>query len=183
MSESKKLRLRRDVRIIPLAYEHAEKMFQWMKDPTVNANIGSRAEPSIERTRAWIENARTDRAIRPYAILLEDVHVGTVVLDRIDTYLATARLSVYIGESAVRGSGVGTTALYHVLAEAFTTEALNKVWLTVHERNVTAMRSYFQVGFALEGILREEFVFDSERIAAIYMGVLARDFARLTPVE
>src|SRR5918912_1731304 len=169
---------REDVRLAPLEMKHAGAMFQWMRDPTVSANVGLRTVPTLEKTQAWIARALEDDSTRPYAVLLHDRHVGNVVLDRIDRVLASARLSVYIGEAGARGCGVGRTAIGLALRRAFDELELNKVWLTVHARNTAAITTYLAVGFVLEGVLRDEFVLDGKRLPALYMGVLAKDFSR-----
>lgn len=179
MVVSKVLKLRQDVKIVPLALEHAANMYLWMCDPVVSKNLGLRSEPSEERTSAWIAHALEDSSILSYAVLLAGKHVGNVVLDRIDDYLNTARLSVYIGESSARQSGVGLTGMYLVLSEVFQSRNFYKVWLTVHTRNFAAINTYRKLGFALEGILRGEFRMDKERVDVLYMGLVCEDFKRL----
>jgi len=180
MSDRDALNLRSDVAIEPVTVDHAPNMYRWMCDPVIRGNIGLRSEPSLERTITWITNAREDTSVRPFAIMFEHQHVGNVILDRIDRHLAMARLSVYIGESTVRASGIGLTAIYLVLTEGFQTMDFHKVWLTVHTRNFRAIRTYTKLGFALEGILRDEFCLDGQRVAALYMGLLGHDFRRLS---
>ncbi len=179
MSGQSILKLRPDVTIIPLAVEHAAKMYCWMGDPVVAHNLGLRSEPSLEKTISWITYALQDPLIQPLAVLLSGQHVGNVILDRIDTYLATARMSVYIGESSARGAGVGLTAVYLALAEGFKNLNLYKIWLTVHTRNFPAINVYSRLGFVLEGILRGEFWLDGQRVDVLYMGLLHTDFKQL----
>lgn len=175
-SDHSKLRLRTDVRLTPLQQDHAPAMYRWMCDLTVRENIGLVKEPSLQYTRAWINNTFEDSSFRAYAVLCDDRHVGNVVLDLIDKHLSKARLSVYIGEEKARGCGVGTTSTYQVLREGFYTLNLHKIWLTVHSNNLNAISSYSRLGFLLEGTLRDEFLLQGERISALYMGMLKKEF-------
>ena len=170
--------LRADVSLAPLRPEHAERMSQWMLDLVVSQGIGLRHEPSLERTRQWIAQALQDPTVKPFAILRAGEHVGNVVLDRIDTYLASARLSVYIGEASARGVGVGRTALHLAVQRGFEELNLHKIWLTVHAENLAAVTTYSKVGFVLEGVLRDEFLIGDRRLAALYMGLLRDDWLR-----
>jgi RimJ/RimL family protein N-acetyltransferase len=149
-----------------------------MADPEVSLNLGLRTEPSLEKTYNWLRRALEDQGTRAYAILLSDRHVGNLILDRIDDYLANARLSIYIGEREARGRGVGSKALQLGLAEAFERLSLHKVWLTVHTNNIRAIRTYLRAGFVMEGILRDEFRLNGQLVAAFYMGILRREFNR-----
>jgi RimJ/RimL family protein N-acetyltransferase len=155
-------------------------MYRWMCDPDVSANLGLRSQPSIEKTVAWIEGALADDSVEPFAILFQGGHVGNVVFDRIDRYLATARLSVYIGEPAARGAGIASTGMYLAMAEMFDRLGMHKIWLTVHDRNYHGINAYIRLGYAIEGVLRDEFLLDGKRTNALYMGVLDSDFRGLT---
>jgi RimJ/RimL family protein N-acetyltransferase len=167
---------RTDVSLVPLGFEPAGRTFRWVSDPLVGRNLGLRTSPSLERTSRWIASADDDATRHPLAILLAGDHVGNVVLDRVDDYLRSARLSIYIGEPTCRGLGVGTAALHGALHEAFEVMQLNKVWLTVHPENVPAISAYFRAGFKLEGLLRDEFVLDGRRTYAVYMGILRAEY-------
>lgn len=176
MSGPRPMRPRGDVELVGLGPEHAEAMYRWMCDPAVAENLGLRREPSPERTRAWIAAASEDEGTRPWAVLLGGTHVGNVVLDRIDTYLGTARMSVYVGEPEARGQGVGTSAVFLALRDGFEELGLHKVYLTVHARNGPAIAAYVRLGFQVEGVLRDEFRLGGSRVPALYMGLLRGEF-------
>lgn len=163
------------VRLADLTVAHVDAMYRWMCDPIVSQNIGLRSEPSLEKTRAWVERATTDDTIEARAILLDGVHVGNVVLDRIDRHVSRARLSIYIGEAVARGRGVGRSAVTLASELAFDALDLEKVWLTVHAKNVTAIAAYEAAGFVVEGVHRGEFLLTGVRCDEIYMGILRAD--------
>ena len=174
------LELRPDVNITQLCLEHAESMYRWMCDPAVAVGIGLRSTPSLDRTLAWIQRSLDDPLRSAYAVLFDQRHVGNVVLDKTDTYLKTSRLSVYVGESFVRGSGIGLTAIYRALADGFKKYDLQKVWLTVHVYNQAAIKTYLKLKFKIEGVLRDEFWLDGGRVNVYYMGLLRSEFEELS---
>lgn len=147
-------------------------MARWMLDAEVARGVGLRATPTLESTRAWIDRALEDPTCHPFAILADEHHVGNVVLDQIDSHLRTVRLSIYVGDGARRGAGVGTAAVEQALQLAGDELGLHKVWLTVHEANAPARAVYERCGFQVEGILRDEFLLDGERVDAVRMGVI-----------
>jgi RimJ/RimL family protein N-acetyltransferase len=167
---------RADVALLPLEITHAARTYRWICDPLVRDNLGVRAEPSLVRTREWIEKVQGSEVTRAFAVTLAGAHVGNAVIDRIDRYLQTGRLSVYIGQRDARGSGVGRSACYRLLEDAFGPAGLGKVWLTAHARNHAALSTYVRLGFRIEGILREEFLLAGERIDAFLMSILRREF-------
>jgi len=149
-----------------------------MQDPDIGANIGLSQAPTAQRTREWILRAQTDATMAVRAIHFHGKYVGNVVLDQIDRRLAAARLSIYIGDATARGQGVGSTAIQLMIRLAFRRLNLNRVWLTVHVQNASAMLTYLRAGFALEGVLREAFRWRKTRIDALLFSMLASDFAR-----
>lgn len=182
MLHTSPISLRRDVELTSLEPEHAAAMFRWVSDPQISQSIGLTREPSLDKTRQWIDATRDDPRMRPFAILAAGRHVGNVVLDCIERGLGIARLSIYIGESNVRSKGVGTTATYQALRQAFGQLELHKVWLTVHSQNFPAISVYSRIGFVLEGIHRDEFLMEGRRLPALYMGLLKTEFLALATV-
>jgi RimJ/RimL family protein N-acetyltransferase len=168
--------LRADVRLTHLDPGCAGRMYRWMTDPDISSNLGLQVEPSLEKTQEWIAKAEREPGIRAFAILLNDVHVGNVVLDQIDTYLGKARFSIYIGEPSARSGGVGSTATLLALTTGFRELRLYKVWLTVHCCNDRAIKTYLRLGFQLEGVLRGEFLLGGRRLSAWYMSILSDEF-------
>ena len=175
----RRLTLREDVTIGPLTPDHAPAMFSWMEDPEVSANVGLSRSPTLENTRAWIAAALSGTTVWPYAIFIAGRHVGNVILDQHDARLSSARLSVYVGPRESRGCGIGVSGMYLALRNAFAERGLHKVWLTVHSRNSRAICAYANLGFEVEGVLRDGFLLDGERLPALYMGLLRSDFLAL----
>lgn len=151
-----------------------------MCDPEVRLGIGLRQEPSLDKTRDWIERASRGNEVRAYAVTCAGAYVGNVVLDRFDHYLGTARLSVYIGDAARRGQGLGRNAVALAVQVGFEQLRLYKIWLTVHAENQRAVATYRAIGFVHEGTLRDEFLIGGRRLPALYMGLLRTEW-RVAP--
>jgi RimJ/RimL family protein N-acetyltransferase len=167
------------VELRELEPQHAERMLRWMQDPEIADNVGLRSRPTLDRTREWIAKAQARDTVLAWAIIRAGEHVGNVVLDLIDLHLKSARLSIYVGEASARGQGAAARALRLALEHGFTGHGLERIWLTVHERNTRAALLYTRLGFRLEGILRGDFLLRGERINAVLMSILRSEF--LTP--
>jgi RimJ/RimL family protein N-acetyltransferase len=137
----------------------------------VASNLGFRAQATLAKTLEFIASSNTE-TVCGRAIMHGDIHVGTVVLDHIDRHIGKARLHIYVGDDRARGHGVGRQAVALATRLAFETLDLQKVWLTVHVRNVAAIRAYLAAGFVLEGTHRREFMLDGELVDEHYMGIL-----------
>jgi len=163
------------ITLAPLDVAHAEAMLHWTSEPDIAKNLGLRSDPTMERTLAYVQRAKTDPSYSAWAIMLADVHVGNVILDQIDRRTEKARLHIYLGAVAARGQGVGKCAVSLAVKVAFEELGLQKVWLTVHENNAAAIAAYRAVGFQLEGTHRKEFLLDDVLVDELYMGILRSD--------
>lgn len=177
------VRLNTDVSLGELTESCATRMLGWVRMAEVSDALGLSREPTMQRTLDWIRTALARDSIWAWAILWKGHHVGNVVFDQFDRKAATARMSVYLGDPNARSRGIGTTAIYRVLAKVFCDEHLHKVWLTVHVENEAAKRVYIKLGFQVEGVLREAFVLGNRRLDALYMGLLATEFLSLETQE
>lgn len=172
------MRAKAKVQLAPVKRSHAPRIFMWMQDHQVAANLGLRSKPSLEKTEDWIERSLSSKEVKAFAVLVGREHVGNVVLDQIDSQLRTARFSIYIGEAKARGKGIGQSATYLTLQKGFQKFGLNKIWLIVHVRNHPALKVYHKLGFAIEGVLRQEFLLEGKRVDALRMSLLRKEFAR-----
>ena len=164
-----------DIELTPLTSDHAAATAGWMTDPAVTSGLGLTRETSPDYTKAWIDAAQADPSIAAFAIMSAGRHVGNVVLDRIDPWLDICRLYIFVGAPDARGKGVGEAAVRLAADYAFEALELFKVWLTVHAQNTVAIRAYERCGFAVEGVLRGEFLLEGQRIDAVRMSLLATD--------
>lgn len=135
--------------------------------------IGLSRKPTKGYTLDWIERSRSDASVEAFGIVVDERHVGNVVLDQIDRDLGTTRLSIYVGEPTSRGQGIGTRATSLALDHAFDRLGLGQVWLDVHTNNTPAIRAYLACGFRVEGVLKGGFILRGERVDALRMSVSA----------
>lgn len=165
--------------LVPLEERHLPRTFGWLSDPFVAENLGLRKKPSWEYTLHWQENAVPANGIWAFAIQADSRHVGNLILDQMDENLRSIRLFLFIGEPDCRGKGIAADAIQLALEFSFSKLKLNKVWLHVHEQNLSAIRLYQKSGFSHEGILKEEFHYRGSLIQMHHMAILQKDFQTL----
>lgn len=81
---------------------------------------------------------------------------------------------IWLGAS--RGRGLGTEATQLAVGHAFESQRLHRVSLEVYAFNPRARRAYENVGFRLEGTLREALAFDDGWVDAHVMSILAHEW-------
>jgi RimJ/RimL family protein N-acetyltransferase len=95
-----------------------------------------------------------------------------VVLHRIQSRDRQAGFGILIGEKAEWSRGYGTEATRLIVRYAFDVLNLNRVWLHVLEDNQRGQRAYENVGFKVEGVLRQAGFREGRYMDMITMGIL-----------
>jgi len=143
-------------------------------EPEVQAQLFSERPPTIEEHLRWLADmeARGDRHEFMIVERASGRSVGTIGLSRIDLVNRRAEYGVLIGEPGARGKGLAAEASRLLLAYAFGTLGLRRVYLHVLARNADALRLYRRVGFQPEGVLRQHVRKGDEFLDVAVMAVL-----------
>jgi len=168
------------MRLRSLKNEDASFMLEWMQDKTITKNlIHDFSKATLNDAILFIKNANLYREEnRHYAIVDErDIYLGTTSLKRIDKMNRIAELAICLRASQ-QGKGLGLLAIEKLLGIAFEEMNLEKIYLSVLENNIPAIKLYEKVGFVYEGKFREHFIVDGKRISLKWYSLLKREFKR-----
>jgi RimJ/RimL family protein N-acetyltransferase len=116
-----------------------------------------------------------------FAVRQQGALKGVAQLQSIDWVQRTAALGIYIGDPGDRGAGLGRAATCLVLDYAFHALDLHRVSLEVLASNATARRLYEQLGFTLEGALRQAYLRAGEREDVALYGLLSPEWTFAMP--
>jgi RimJ/RimL family protein N-acetyltransferase len=94
-----------------------------------------------------------------------------------------AWLGIFIGEREYWGKGYGTDAMRLVVQYGFTELNLRRISLGLHAFNERALKSYFKVGFQVEGRERGVFLRDGVRYDDLTMGLLREEWLAAQTVK
>ena len=168
MIEGERVLLRR------MSREDAEDVVRMRAEPEVQAQLFSERPPTIDEHLRWLADvqARDDRQEFMIVERTSGRSVGTIGLSRIDRTHRRAEYGILIGEPGARGKGLAAEASRLLLAYAFGTLGLRRVYLHVLVRNEDALRLYRRVGFQPEGVLRQHVRKGDEFLDVAVMAVL-----------
>ena len=157
-----------------MSREDAADVVRMRADPEVQAQLFSERPPTVEEHLRWLGDmeARGDRHEFMIVERTSGRSVGTIGLSHIDRVNRRAEYGVLIGEPDARGKGLAAEASRLLLAYAFGTLGLRRVYLHVLARNEDALRLYRRVGFQPEGVLRQHVRKGDEFLDVAVMAVL-----------
>lgn len=173
------------VTLRPVADEDIAVLHGILTDPEVRRLTGSvhitaeaeSGEEDLARLREWY-STRNDQPDRLDLMVVDNSTgrtVGEVVLNDWDEGSSTANFRTLIGSEG-RNRGLGSEATRLLVDYAFSHLPLHRIDLEVYAFNPRAQRVYEKAGFVVEGRRREALEYDGERVDAIIMGLLRRDW-------
>jgi RimJ/RimL family protein N-acetyltransferase len=150
---------------------HLKATYRWIQQPDIRAGILFDRKVDQNSHAVWFATAMQDRSQAHYAILENNVHIGNFGYRNIDLHDGRGDLYMYLDADS-RGRGAGTDALSAGLDKGFGEVGLRKITLIVRTDNVSAIHIYRKAGFAHEGLLKAEVMFEGKPVDVRRMGLL-----------
>lgn len=154
-----------------------DRTWIWINDPGVYLKIGSQVPVSKSAQLKWFERAdqSTDKIILAICLKENDVHVGNVSLDSIESRHRTARLSIFVGDTEQRGKSIGSRSIRLLANYAFSFLNMNKVWCKATSGNDQIVHFYENLGFKIEGVMRQHEFVDGRYVDKMIFGLLRNE--------
>ena len=163
------------VTIRPFRFEDIPKKVEWINNAENNRFLHYDRPLEIDKTTQWFERVR-DRNARYDAVIEADGRpCGTIGLLSIDRKNGKAEFYIAMGETDLKGRGVGKKASLLLLEHAFATLGLNRVYLYTEVDNLPAQRLFEKVGFIREGLLHQDILSRGKYVDRYVYGLCRRD--------
>ncbi len=161
----------------PLRPQDADGMWEIVSDPEARRMSGTAREWTRADVDRWVAAVRTSDERIDLAVTANgsDEYLGEIVLEAIDQSVGSAGLRLTM-RPAYRGRGYGTEAILLVLDMAFDGLGLHRVGAVVPAINTRAKSLYENLGFRVEGRLRDSFRDGAGWTDGLVMGVLEDEY-------
>lgn len=166
------------VRLRPFHEDDLESLWGMLNEPEGRRLTGTHQEFTREAAERWYRSRgdQGDRVDLIIADLHNDACVGEVVLSGIDRANRSCGFRIALSDPSVYGKGYGTEATRLILDHAFRELGLHRVTLQVYAFNTRARHVYEQVGFQVEGVLRDALLQEGAFHDALLMAILAHEW-------
>jgi len=158
----------------PFVPEDCAAVFCWMNDVAA-ARLDFAYRPvDMMAHQQWWQGLGKDPSRVVFAVrrLSEPVIIGFVQIAAINPVHRSAEMGIRIGDEINRGQGCGTEALRLALEFCWNHLNLNRVQLTVFDRNTRAIAAYRAAGFRKEGRMRKAAFIGGDWVDLIMMAAL-----------
>lgn len=122
----------------------------------------------------WLEKTLKDKSVVNFAIRENSTNslIGYAGICSISKSSNSGEYFIFIGEKEAWGKGYGTEVTKLVTNFGFTSLKLHRVFLTVSEPNLGAVKAYTKAGYKKEGILRDATLRDNKYHDNFVMSIL-----------
>jgi len=152
--------------------EDKDILLEWMKDKFGRHFLLSMTSASSHTIENLISLEKNILGV----ITLEDGKpIGTVAFLNHDIENQKAELRKLIGDPTFRGKGYGKEATKYWIKYGFEKLNLKKIYLNTTDTNFHNIRINEELGFKVEGILRDEILFDGTPHDVLRMGLVNKN--------
>lgn len=151
---------------------------KWINDNANNQYLHYDLPLTIEKTKEWFEINKDRRDRWDATVYFQGKPVGLFGLLNIDLKNRQAEDYSLIGDTSVKGQGIGSKAGILNLAHAFYDLNLNKVWGTIEVGNTASIRRWRSMGGIVEGYLHD-YIWKGDRFADAYYVAIFKDTFKL----
>ncbi|KYG82852.1 UDP-4-amino-4,6-dideoxy-N-acetyl-beta-L-altrosamine N-acetyltransferase [Roseivirga echinicomitans] len=167
-----------DIELIKLSLDDIEQVRAWRNSPNVAPYMYNEREISPSDQRNWFNSINEEKS-RYWLISYNEKKIGLASVTGIDHTLQSCYWAFYLGDSAVRGAGIGAKVEYNVLEYVFNELKLNKLRCEVFVDNDKVIKMHEKFGFRREAYYREHCVKAGKKLDVVGLAILKSEWDRL----
>jgi RimJ/RimL family protein N-acetyltransferase len=140
------------VTLRPLQLPVVSKLVAWLKVPAVRESF----VPAFPENESELQEYFNRPTREYFGVYYNDRPVGIVGGENIDPTAGKLEMKKLVGESGLRGKGIGKRATFGFLYYAFIIRNLNKVYIHSRDINMRNINLNSRFGFELEGVFLDD---------------------------
>jgi hypothetical protein len=144
-----------DVLLREISHSDIEKIRNWRNSENVSKYMYTSNIISKEDQEKWFNNQKNDETSLHWIIEYDAKGLGLASLTNIDKIFNSCYWAFYLGDTSLRGVGIGAKVEYNVLKYVFETLNLNKLRCEVISFNDRVIKMHEKFGFRREAFYRE----------------------------
>jgi UDP-4-amino-4,6-dideoxy-N-acetyl-beta-L-altrosamine N-acetyltransferase len=168
-----------DILFKDLQEEDIEQVRIWRNLPEVSEYMYTSDEITPEQQMKWFEGIKVSTTQKVWIIEYNDKKLGVASLYNINEKSKSAYWAFYLGDSSVRGAGIGAKVEYNVCRYVFEELNFNKLLCEVFVWNEPVIKMHEKFGFRRESYFREHIIKKGKFIDVVGMALLKNEWKTL----
>jgi UDP-4-amino-4,6-dideoxy-N-acetyl-beta-L-altrosamine N-acetyltransferase len=151
----------------------------WRNSEEVSKYMYTDDKISSEQQIKWFEKIAQDQTQKYWVIEYEEKKLGLASLYSIKQNFKSCYWAFYLGDTSVRGAGLGSKIEYNILNYVFEEMKLNKLLCEVFVFNDAVIKMHEKFGFRRESYFREHIHKNDEFHDVVGLAILKREWDSL----
>lgn len=170
-----------DVKLSLLKSDDIEMVREWRNSPEVSKYMYTDGLISVEDQKRWFDKISIDKTSKYFIIEYDDCKIGLASIYNIDEKFQSCSWAFYIGNSEIRGAGIGSKVEYNILQFVFDELKLNKLCCEVFSFNEAVIKMHEKLGFRREGYYREHILKNEKYYDIVALAILKKEWDIVKP--
>lgn len=158
-----------------LTVDDIELVRTWRNSKEVSSYMYNEHQISPEEQKEWFYSIDWTKS-RYWIIEYGGQKLGLASINDINKSLKSCYWAFYLGDTSVRGAGIGAKVEYSVLNYVFETLNLNKLRCEVFVTNEKVIKMHEKFGFRREAYYREHCVKNNNKIDVVGLAILESEW-------
>lgn len=168
-----------DIELKPLTAEDIELVRNWRNSKEIAQYMYTEEEISVEQQQKWFASIQNRTDCKYWIIEYDGKKLGLANLVDISSTFQSCYWAFYLGDSSVRGAGVGSKVEYNVLQFVFEELKLNKLRCEVFVQNDPVIKMHEKFGFRREAYYREHCIKGDQKLDVVGLAMLRSEWNQL----
>ena len=156
-----------------------ELIRKWRSSDEVNKFMYTNANPSKEQQIRWFHQIQKDETCKYWMIEFEGTPLGVANLLNINKTFDSCEWAFYLGDTSIRGQGIGSKVEFQVIEYVFNMLGLNKLKCEVIDFNSKVIQMHENFGFRREAFFRDHFLKNGTHHDVVGLSLLKRDWDKI----
>ena len=168
-----------DIELIPLHEDDIELVRTWRNSKDVAQYMFNEDYITPEQQQQWFAKISQEKNSRYWIASYDGTKVGLANITGINPTFQSAYWGFYVGDTSMRGAGIGNKMLYNIIQYAFQELKLNKLRCEVFVHNDKVVNMYEKFGFRREAYYREHCIKGDQKLDVLGLALLQKEWELL----
>ena len=171
-----------DVRLVKLVEDDLEMVRQWRNSKEVSQYMYTENIISASDQQNWFN--KISHSTNSIYLIIEycGKKIGLASVTGIDSALQSCYWAFYLGDSSIRGVGIGAKVEYLVLEYVFNELNLNKLRCEVFVNNDKVIKMHEKFGFRREAYYREHCIKNNLKLDVVGLAILKSEWLQIKEI-
>lgn len=169
----------KDIELVSLTEKDLELVREWRNSPEVSQYMYTENTITKVQQENWFKKISQEETSKYWIIKYDNNKIGVANLSDIDKRNSKCFWGFYLGNSSIRGQGIGAKIEFNVLKYVFEEISLNKLCGEVLSFNEKVVKMHEKFGFRREGYLRSHVQKSDKFHDVVVIGLLSNEWIQL----